>query len=755
MSNLFQNAPNPCRLLIITPDEFAGALIPLLNHKNLTGMPAHIVEFSKILPAGLSVGEHPLAIKRVIAEGHETRGVYYVMLVGDASKFPTRHRFVKQPEPEFQKLDGTYNPTDFYYANLYKKGGQAAGFSDWDANRDGKFNEEIWISGNSQSHNPDQVEGFLDVAVGRVPAHTVEDIKIYVNKVIDYEMGFRQRSIEVLSFLSDGSLDRGGRAADSIIALSNIESLPNSEVKQFLGNTSGDLPTLKWTAYNGESKNEYEIFTSKWVLHIGHGYNKGWAIGASNNGQLDETYVKGSSLIHGDWNVGNSFSLPIVFSAGCDTGQFLPNAGYDGDGSYLGLDGRSHFVTGSRSAGNTTDNGTALTKPVRIPLPSPYDFPEQTGRTVAHAWLCDSSAGGAIAYSGATVVHQGGTYGADLFLRAVRQITKLNVLGDVWAQAARDYLADHLYEGDVLGDARIYLSIQSLFGDPSLRLKPVDSYGLSATVANERLTVFARTNHGTLTNRYYDAASSTWPNWSQIGDGQISSGASAVMANGRLTVFARSQQGTLTHKYYDSAAQRWTGWQDLGGNPISAGVCAIMAGERLVVFSRDQKGCLTNRYYDQQRQGWTDWARLGEGQISSTPSAVMAGSRLTVFARTMHGTLTHKYYDPAVQKWTDWRHLGDGQISSAPSAVMAGERLTVFARTLNGTLSHKYYDRAAGDWSDWKQIGGGQISCAPCAVMAGERLTVFARTMHETLTHKFYNADGWTDWQHLGDEKIS
>jgi hypothetical protein len=765
MANLFTGAPTPCRLLVITHDDFAQAIQPLVDHKNRTGMPAFAVKLSQIVQGLNDPSTHPLAIKKLIAEGHEHHGVYYVMLVGDAGKIPTRHRFVRQPHPEVSGLDGTYNPTDFFYANLYKAGGQAAGLSDWDANKDGKYNEELWVGGSTQTHNPDQVEGFLDVAVGRIPAHTSQDVTNYVIKVIDYEEGLRARCIESFAFLSDDLLDVAGKTSEAIITQSKIETLPNSEVKKFLANTNGPLPSNQWKMMDNVDKG-HESFTAKWTIHVGHGNHAGWGIQVKDTVRnisldFDNSYVTAQSP--GRWNVKHSFSLPIVLSAGCETGQFLPNAGYTPDGSYRGFNPPdvTHWIAYDEAHKKATDNGQPIPNwPVTVPPPNPYDFPNEVGRTFAYAWLCDSSTGGAIAYSGATVVHQGGTFGGDLFLRMVRQIKDKNILGDIWAQAARDYLGDKLYlnsDIDLLGAPRIYLSIQSLYGDPSLRLSPIISYGLSAVMAHDRLTVFARTAHGTLTHKYYDSAAQKWIDWSHLGDGQISSVGASIMAGERLTVFARTAHGTLTHKYYDTIVNKWTDWIHLEGNAISSGPAVVMAGDRLTVFARNESGMLTHRFYNPQQQIWTNWIDLGDGQISSAPSAVMAGNRLTVFARTINGTLTHKYYDPDAQVWTNWIHLGDGQISSAPSAVMAGTRLTVFARTLDGTLAHKFYDRDAQAWTDWKFLGEGQISSAPSAVMAGARLTVFARTMHGTLTHKYYdnNIQAWTDWKHLGDGEIS
>jgi len=224
MASPFQAAPNPCRLLVIAPDEFAEALSPLMLHKNRTGMPAHLVKLSEIVGTSSDPSTHPIAIKKVITQGHEEFGVWYVMLAGDAGKIPVRHRFVRQQDGgAAEGLDGTYNPTDNYYANLYAPGGKSAGFSTWTGNSDGKYNESIWAL-SPATNNPDNVDGFPHVAVGRVPAHTAQDVTNYVRKVIEYEEGLRARCINAFSFLSDHGLSGSREACDSIINLSKIDS---------------------------------------------------------------------------------------------------------------------------------------------------------------------------------------------------------------------------------------------------------------------------------------------------------------------------------------------------------------------------------------------------------------------------------------------------------------------------------------------------------------------------------------------------
>ena len=138
-------------------------------------------------------------------------------------------------------IDSSYNPTDHYYANLYWPGGPAAGLSDWDANNDGKYNESTWAQ-SPATNNPDNVDGYPHVAVGRLPAHTAQDVANYVQKVVDYEEGLRLRSVDAFAFLSDSNLGGTREACDAIIADSKIGTLANAEVRRFTGNSPQPTP---------------------------------------------------------------------------------------------------------------------------------------------------------------------------------------------------------------------------------------------------------------------------------------------------------------------------------------------------------------------------------------------------------------------------------------------------------------------------------------------------------------------------------
>jgi hypothetical protein len=154
--NPLHDAAGPRRLLIVAPDEFMAALQPLVDHKNSTGMPTLAVSIAQ-LRSRFPGADDPEKIKRGIQYAHERFGTQYVMLVGDAHWLPVRFIFFKnfskgypkQPDGPWLPIDGLYAPSDLYYANLYHHQlVRSAGlkllpgsFDDWDADRNGHYNE--------------------------------------------------------------------------------------------------------------------------------------------------------------------------------------------------------------------------------------------------------------------------------------------------------------------------------------------------------------------------------------------------------------------------------------------------------------------------------------------------------------------------------------------------------------------------------------------------------------------------------------
>ena len=143
-------------------------------------------------------------------------------------------------------------------------------------------------------------------------------------------------------------------------------------------------------------------------------------------------------------------------------------------GNYRQFLYHEHEPDNSKNIEEVTDTGNHIRfvpRPMTTPPPAPYDLnkPATADRTVASAWLFDSHGGG-VAYFGEVVVCENDK-GRDLekaFFQALGG--GYSTLGSAWLGAQQKYWADNKDSGDVFRASRIYLSIMTFFGDPSLRL---------------------------------------------------------------------------------------------------------------------------------------------------------------------------------------------------------------------------------------------------------------------------------------------
>jgi hypothetical protein len=161
-------------LLIITPDEYSLLLKPLVNHKNNMDVKTRLVSVSEVYSQVFLGRDKPEKIKFFIKDAYDNWGIKYVMLVGDFRKMPIRYVYNNEPnwtEPCFI--------SELYYADIYNKNGN---FSSWDANDNGVFGE--WIGDNAQDSD---IDLYPDVYVGRFACRNSFEVKIMVNKVINYE----------------------------------------------------------------------------------------------------------------------------------------------------------------------------------------------------------------------------------------------------------------------------------------------------------------------------------------------------------------------------------------------------------------------------------------------------------------------------------------------------------------------------------------------------------------------------------------
>jgi len=171
-------------LLVIAPEEFIESLKPLEAHKNNTGMATKLLSLEKIYRENTGRDEAE-KIKQCLAAYNRNSKIQYAMLVGDCEKFPIRYTKTDRytTEPSDPTHNTTYFPTDLYYADLFEHDGS---FDDWDRNHNGYFGE---LQGGKTAGklNIDAVDLRPDITVGRLPASTHSEARVYVSKVIRYE----------------------------------------------------------------------------------------------------------------------------------------------------------------------------------------------------------------------------------------------------------------------------------------------------------------------------------------------------------------------------------------------------------------------------------------------------------------------------------------------------------------------------------------------------------------------------------------
>jgi hypothetical protein len=177
---------NEYDLLIIAPEEFSEDLQRLVEHKNNHGVNT-LLKFTGEIYSEIDGRDKPEKIKLFIKDSIEQFNIKYVLLVGGLKSLiyakpkddmnqgssawyvPVRYSNTRELEPGYL--------CDLYYADIYKENGV---FDDWDSNGNDIFAE--W-----KDFNPDVLDLYPDVAVGRLACRNNIEVKDVVDKIIKYE----------------------------------------------------------------------------------------------------------------------------------------------------------------------------------------------------------------------------------------------------------------------------------------------------------------------------------------------------------------------------------------------------------------------------------------------------------------------------------------------------------------------------------------------------------------------------------------
>ncbi len=182
-------------MVIIAPSTFSGGLQELISHKNDHGVNTTLKKTEEIYDEYPGV-DKPEQIKYFIKDAIETDGIKYVLLVGGLKSYifgdpkddvnqGSKSWHVPVRYTNLYDTGGQYDPgfiSDLYYADIYKWNNdtQEWEFDDWDSNGNGVFAE--W-----KGFNKDVIDLYPDVYIGRLACRNTFEVKIMVDKIIDYE----------------------------------------------------------------------------------------------------------------------------------------------------------------------------------------------------------------------------------------------------------------------------------------------------------------------------------------------------------------------------------------------------------------------------------------------------------------------------------------------------------------------------------------------------------------------------------------
>ncbi len=172
--------------LIIAPDDWIDELQPLKEHKEARGIKTIIVGLNEIYGGkyfATQGRDEAEEIKYFIKDAIETWGIEYVMLVGGRQGGVFKERWLMPVR--YTNLDDNSNwetgyLSDLYFADIYKYEDGQPVFEDWDSNGNGKFAE--WTM-----RAKDTLDLYPDVYLGRLACRNVWEVKMMVNKIIEYE----------------------------------------------------------------------------------------------------------------------------------------------------------------------------------------------------------------------------------------------------------------------------------------------------------------------------------------------------------------------------------------------------------------------------------------------------------------------------------------------------------------------------------------------------------------------------------------
>lgn len=297
-----QSNANGFDLVIIAPEHFSLRTQPLIEHKNDQGI-STFLKTTEDIYAEYPGADNAEQIKYFIKDAIEKNGICFVLLVGGADFIPGRYTHIfYDGNHGYSTPDEWMFPSDFYYADIYDDSGS---FSSWDSNGNGVFAEYNWDG------NTDVINLIPDIAVGRLPCVSEDQLTTIISKIITYENNryWASSSFRDIIFIGGDSLPGDDERIDEgeFVHTFIMDRLPNfNHIKIWA--SLGQLNRVD-TINNAMNKGCGFVFFNGhgnidiWCTYRHESYNDLLPPGGYRNSHI-------ASLSNGD-------NLPIIISDAC------------------------------------------------------------------------------------------------------------------------------------------------------------------------------------------------------------------------------------------------------------------------------------------------------------------------------------------------------------------------------------------------------------------------------------------------------
>jgi len=303
-------------LLIVTISDFKKPLQKLVTHKQNKGVKTKLVTLNEITNTeGRDTAEK---IKYYIKESIENLGIKYVLLIGGIKgqsltwNIPPRYSHViisdgKQEgiEPEFL--------ADLYFADIYDSEGN---FSSWDSNENDIFAER------DGGTIIDEMDLYPDVYFGRLPCRSKIEVRVMVNKIINYEKTKAQdKWFKNLILVSGDHWDDPEHISEGVLIMDKTAEIMDGFNPKKLYATESNILLVRHinSAFNKGAGFAYFCghgSATMWGIHYPPDA-KGWAPSLTKLRIQDSLYkVKHMNLLR------NRYKLPITIVGGCLNGKY-------------------------------------------------------------------------------------------------------------------------------------------------------------------------------------------------------------------------------------------------------------------------------------------------------------------------------------------------------------------------------------------------------------------------------------------------